>query len=53
MGKFHGTAKKETLQKVKKGKLEVVLTTYETFRIHIVCLNLVISISSLGCFLTE
>jgi len=39
MGKFHGTAKKETLQKVKKGKLEVVLTTYETFRIHIDAIN--------------
>ena len=51
-GKYHGIAKKETLQKAKKGRLEVVLTTYETFRIHIVCLNSVISISSLGCFLT-
>ena len=35
-GRFHGASKNETLDKARNGTLEVVLTTYETYRIHIV-----------------
>lgn len=36
VAKFHGASKTETIEKAKRGKLEMVLTTYETFRNHIV-----------------
>lgn len=36
IARFHGNSKKETLKNARKGKLDVVLTTYETFRMHIV-----------------
>ena len=40
-GRFHGACKKETLANAERGKLEIVLTTYETFRIHKVCVFVV------------
>ena len=41
VAKFHGASKTETMEKAKRGKLEVVLTTYETFRNHIASLLLI------------
>ena len=34
--KYHGKDREETLQRAMRGKLDVVLTTYETFRIYLV-----------------
>ena len=35
-GLFHGNAKEDTLQRAFRGRLDVVLTTYETMRNHLV-----------------
>ena len=35
-GLFHGTTKEDTLQRALRGRLDVVLTTYETMRNHLV-----------------
>ena len=35
-GLFHGNTKEETLQRALRGRLDVVLTTYETMRNHLV-----------------
>ena len=40
VGRYHGATKIETIEKAKRGKLEIVLTTYETFRNHIVSVYL-------------
>ena len=32
--KFHGASKNDCLNDVKKGKVEIVVTTFETFREH-------------------
>ena len=32
--KFHGVSKTECLTDIKKGKVEIVVTTFETFREH-------------------
>lgn len=39
IGKFHKNKRDETLQKAAAGKLDVVLTTYETLRNHLVILE--------------
>ena len=33
---FHGATKEEALERARKGNLDVVLTTYETLRNHLV-----------------
>ena len=35
-GLFHGNTKEDTLQRALRGRLDVVLTTYETMRNHLV-----------------
>ena len=35
-GLFHGNTKEDTLQRAQRGRLDVVLTTYETMRNHLV-----------------
>ncbi len=47
VAKFHGVSKTETIEKIKRGKVEVVLTTYETFRNHIVSSNDFFTLSSI------
>ncbi|XP_060584908.1 LOW QUALITY PROTEIN: DNA excision repair protein ERCC-6-like 2 [Ruditapes philippinarum] len=37
--KYHGSDKSECLKEIKKGKLEIVVTTFETFREHMADLN--------------
>ena len=32
--KFHGSSKNDCLSDIKKGKVEIVVTTFETFREH-------------------
>ena len=49
--KYHKTHKSNTLADMKKGKLDVVVTTYETFRDHIVYLLLIIYNVIYKCYL--
>ncbi|KAG1700925.1 DNA excision repair protein ERCC-6-like 2 [Nymphon striatum] len=39
IGKFHKNEKMETLTRAKRGKIEIVITTFQTVKIHIVELN--------------
>ena len=35
-GLFHSNSKEDTLQRASRGRIDVVLTTYETMRNHLV-----------------